>query len=89
MHSSGKIKFIGKSADEILEDYLQKIGHEPNSKHWYIFARQVIELAQDDSIGSGKVTEAYFKKPKRINRVSSSKRTRKVHRRKWSRKSYE
>jgi len=46
-HSGGKVKFVGKSAGEILEDYLQSLGHERNSSMWYKLARDVVELAED------------------------------------------
>tara|TARA_R110002051_G_scaffold296278_1_gene362334 strand:+ start:2091 stop:2531 length:441 start_codon:yes stop_codon:yes gene_type:complete len=93
LYSSGKVKFIGKSANQILEDYLQKLGHKPNSEHWYDLARQVVDLAAEEDSGDGEVTEKYFKGPKRQERYRSNKRTglllqrnRKVHNRRWSKK---
>jgi|TARA_R100001143_G_C3298029_1_gene104299 hypothetical protein len=46
-HSGGKVKFVGKSAGEILEDYLQGLGYERNSSMWYKLARDVVDLAKD------------------------------------------
>jgi hypothetical protein len=88
LHSSGKIKFIGKSADKILEEYLQEMGYPPNSEYWFRLARQVTELAQEEEEGDGgKITKTYFDKPKRQNKIRHDRRTRKVHtRKKWSRK---
>ncbi len=92
LYSSGKIKFIGKSANQILEDYLQKLGHKPNSEHWYDLARQVINLAAEEDSEDGEVTEKYFKGPKRQERYRSNsrglllQRNRKVHSRRWSKK---
>ena len=45
-HSDGKVLFVGESANEILEKYLQSLGYERNSKVWYRLARDVIELAE-------------------------------------------
>tara|TARA_R100001244_G_C5122462_1_gene123811 strand:- start:148 stop:429 length:282 start_codon:yes stop_codon:yes gene_type:complete len=45
--SGDKVKFVGKSAGEILEDYLQSLGYERNSDMWYDLARQVVDLAKD------------------------------------------
>ena len=46
-HSGGKVKFVGKSAGEVLEDYLEGLGYERNSDMWYKLARQVVDLAED------------------------------------------
>lgn len=82
LHSTGKIKFIGKSADKVIEEYLHELGYSPGSKHWFSIARQVIDLAQEENDDDGKVTAAYFDKPKRKNKIRHDRRTRKVHTRK-------
>jgi len=48
MQGNGKVIFVGESVNEILENYLQGLGYERNSKIWYRLARDVIELAKDE-----------------------------------------
>jgi len=57
IHSGGKVRFVGESANEILETYLQGLGYERNSKIWYRLARDVIELAEE-GYGIGEKTES-------------------------------
>ena len=56
-HSDGKVLFIGETANDILENYLQSLGYERNSKIWYRLARDVIELAEDQH-GFGEKVES-------------------------------
>ena len=56
-HSDGKVLFVGETANDILENYLQSLGYERNSKIWYRLARDVIELAEDE-YGLGEKTES-------------------------------
>ena len=56
-HSDGKVLFIGETANDILENYLQSLGYERNSKIWYRLARDVIELAEDE-YGFGEKVES-------------------------------
>ncbi len=46
--SSGKAKYIGKSADEILENYLEGLGYNRNSQKWYKLAQHVVDLATEE-----------------------------------------
>ena len=57
MQSDGKVIFVGESVNEILENYLQSLGYERNSKIWYRLARDVIELAEDE-YGLGEKVES-------------------------------
>ena len=87
LYSNGKVKFIGKSADKILQEYLQEIGQSANDEYWYYLARQVTQLAQEEDEDDGKITKTYFDKPERKYRIRHDRRTRKVHtRRKFERK---
>ena len=54
--SSGKAKYIGKSADEILENYLEGLGYNRNSQKWYKLAQHVVDLATEEV----KVVENYL-----------------------------
>ena len=57
MQGNGKVIFVGESANEILENYLQSLGYERNNKIWYRLARDVIELAEDEH-GFGEKVES-------------------------------
>jgi len=57
MQGDGKVIFVGESVNEILENYLQSLGYERNSKIWYRLARDVIELAEDE-YGLGEKVES-------------------------------
>jgi hypothetical protein len=46
------IVFIGISAEEVLEDYLQKIGEKRGSKLWYRLASKVIARGEKDKTNS-------------------------------------
>jgi hypothetical protein len=48
---SGELKYrvIGKTCDVILEEYLAKLGYEPNSDLWYSLAHIVIERGEYES----------------------------------------
>jgi hypothetical protein len=43
---NNKITFIGKTADDILEDYLQELGHERGGPIWSALVREVVALAR-------------------------------------------
>ena len=58
-HSSGKVKFIGKSANEVLENYLEGLGYKPGSRKWYQLAQWVVDLAQEEEEVD---IESYIKK---------------------------
>tara|TARA_R110001583_G_scaffold96487_3_gene240855 strand:+ start:111 stop:512 length:402 start_codon:yes stop_codon:yes gene_type:complete len=58
--SSGKAKYIGKSADEILENYLQGLGYNRNSQKWYKLAQCVVDLATEEV----KDVESYLRETK-------------------------
>ena len=58
--SSGKAKYIGKSADEILENYLEGLGYNRNSQKWYKLAQYVIDLATEEI----KDVESYLRETK-------------------------
>ncbi len=47
-HSDGKVRFIGKTADDILEEYLSELGYDRNSKRWHQLVSTVIELSRED-----------------------------------------
>ena len=53
LSSDDKIRFIGKSAGEILEDYLAELGYSRGSDLWFALAHIVIEqgehLSDDES----------------------------------------
>lgn len=44
--SPRKIKFTGKCAGEIIEDYLEKLDYEAGSDQWYSLAHIVIERGE-------------------------------------------
>lgn len=48
-HSDGKARYIGKSASEILENYLVGLGYERESTKWYELAHNVIDLATEET----------------------------------------
>jgi len=44
-----KIKFTGRCAGDVLEDYLQKLGYERGSDQWFSLAHIVIERGEYES----------------------------------------
>ena len=44
-----KIKFVGKCAGDVLEDYLQKLGYPRGSDQWFSLAHIVIERGEYES----------------------------------------
>jgi hypothetical protein len=58
--SNGKAKYIGKSANEILENYLQGLGYNRNSQKWYKLAQCVVDLATEEV----KDVESYLRETK-------------------------
>jgi len=44
--SPRKIKFIGKCAGDVLEDYLAKLGYSKGSDQWFSLAHIVIERGE-------------------------------------------
>tara|TARA_R110001583_G_scaffold975_3_gene8429 strand:+ start:191 stop:523 length:333 start_codon:yes stop_codon:yes gene_type:complete len=62
-YGDGKVRFLGDSAEEILETYLQDLGYERGSSMWLKLASDVIDLAQEDYepdqayLGGGKKNE--------------------------------
>ena len=47
--SPKKMKFIGRHAGAILEDYLKKLGYEKGSDQWFSLAHIVIERGEYES----------------------------------------
>tara|TARA_R110000744_G_scaffold42546_4_gene95999 strand:+ start:2924 stop:3211 length:288 start_codon:yes stop_codon:yes gene_type:complete len=47
-HSDGKVRFIGKTADEILEEYCSELGYKPASQRWHQLVTTVIELSRKE-----------------------------------------
>ena len=47
--SPKKIKFTGKSAGDIIEDYLEKLGYPSGSDQWFSLAHIVIERGEFES----------------------------------------
>tara|TARA_R110002020_G_scaffold456042_1_gene672312 strand:+ start:779 stop:1135 length:357 start_codon:yes stop_codon:yes gene_type:complete len=54
--SPKKIKFTGRSAGDIIEDYLEKLGYPRGSDQWFSLAHIVIERGEYESQFSGPVT---------------------------------
>ena len=48
VQNNNKINYIGKTADDVLEDYLQELGHERGSPMWSALVREVVALARED-----------------------------------------
>ena len=46
-HSNGKVKFVGKTADDILEEYLSELGYDPGSKRWHQLVSSVIDICRE------------------------------------------
>lgn len=46
--SNGKAKFIGTSADQVLENYLEGLGYKCGSHKYYKLAQCVIDLATEE-----------------------------------------
>jgi len=46
-HSDGKVKFIGKTADDILEEYCEGLGYDRASQRWHQLVSTVVELSRD------------------------------------------
>ena len=44
-----KYRVIGKTADDLLEEYLAKLGYPRNSELWYSLANIVIERGEFES----------------------------------------
>lgn len=47
--SPKKVKFTGRSAGDIIEDYLEKLGYPSGSDQWYSLAHIVIERGEFES----------------------------------------
>ena len=47
-HSDGKVRFIGKTADKILEEYCLELGYKPASQRWHQLVTTVIELSREE-----------------------------------------
>tara|TARA_R100001594_G_C3885791_1_gene227176 strand:+ start:71 stop:418 length:348 start_codon:yes stop_codon:yes gene_type:complete len=48
--SDNKVKFIGISADEILENYLGELGYERGSRKFYRLAHLVVGLSKEGEV---------------------------------------
>jgi|TARA_R100001530_G_scaffold52267_1_gene38679 hypothetical protein len=46
-HSNGKVKFVGKTADDILEDYLSELGYDRGSRRWHQLVSSVIDICRE------------------------------------------
>ena len=46
-HGNGKVKFVGKTADDILEEYLSKLGYDRGSKRWHQLVSSVIDICRE------------------------------------------
>tara|TARA_Y100001951_G_C11104835_1_gene164104 strand:- start:95 stop:382 length:288 start_codon:yes stop_codon:yes gene_type:complete len=49
-HSNGKVKFIGKTANDILEEYCSELGYKPASQRWHQLVTTVIELSRGEGL---------------------------------------
>ena len=49
-HSDGKVRFIGKTADKILEEYCLELGYKPASQRWHQLVTTVIELSREERL---------------------------------------
>ena len=47
LHTNGRAHFIGKTAGEILDEYLKGLGYEPGSIRWSRLMTAVVILAKD------------------------------------------
>tara|TARA_R110002020_G_scaffold5827_2_gene23854 strand:- start:36 stop:326 length:291 start_codon:yes stop_codon:yes gene_type:complete len=47
LHTNGRAHFIGRTAGEILEEYLKELGYEPGSIRWSRLMTAVVILAKD------------------------------------------
>ena len=50
MRADGKTYFIGKSASDILEDYLEGLDYERRSARWSNLMTVIVILARDEKI---------------------------------------
>ena len=48
LQSEGKLKFVGQTADEILETYLVELGYERCSLKWFELAHLVVNMAIEE-----------------------------------------
>ena len=48
LHSEGKLKFIGETAEEILETYLTSLGYERCSPKWFELSHVVVNMATQE-----------------------------------------
>ena len=43
------LRFVGKSADEIIEDYLKLLGQDRSSRLWYSFSQIVVKRGESEN----------------------------------------
>ena len=56
-HGNGKVRYTGKSASDILEDYLTKLGFKRESQMFYDLSRIVMDYAE---LGEFSVSEVVY-----------------------------